>query len=220
MVEARHSQFKTWVWILSSDLFSQCVVLCGYSGFQAAAALPQFALVAVQSHLLQGWGGRRCSWYLSLGGCSRPYATRRDRATSVTALLQVLSDKCCETASVEHMWLKQSRWIPEMSKRSPTFKKAAGKKQKAVATSVMNKDGQHAAASCDCTRIKFKYLGYKCCHLAFIWSKSMCSHDLEEEPCDQVHALICSQHFSGSVLGWEGVVWKGNYCLATIWFSF
>lgn len=34
-------------------------VLCGHSGFQAAAALPQFALVAVQSHLLQGGGGRQ-----------------------------------------------------------------------------------------------------------------------------------------------------------------
>lgn len=34
--------------------FSQCEVLRGHGGFQAAAALPQFALVAVQGHLLQG----------------------------------------------------------------------------------------------------------------------------------------------------------------------
>lgn len=42
------------VGIMSSDFFSQCEVLRGHGGFQAAAALPQFALVAVQGHLLQG----------------------------------------------------------------------------------------------------------------------------------------------------------------------
>lgn len=32
-------------------------LLCGHGGLQAAAALAEFALVAVQSHLLQGRGG-------------------------------------------------------------------------------------------------------------------------------------------------------------------
>lgn len=58
--------------IVSSDFFSQCEVLRGHSGFQAAATLPQFALVAVQSHLLQGRGGRQRGGNLDLRVCSGP----------------------------------------------------------------------------------------------------------------------------------------------------
>ena len=48
--------------------------LRGHGGFQAAAALSQLALVAVESHLLQGRGGRQ--WgrrHLRLGVHSRCY---------------------------------------------------------------------------------------------------------------------------------------------------
>lgn len=47
---------------------SLCEVLCGHGGFQATAALPQFALVAVESHLLQGGGGGQWGDVWACGG--------------------------------------------------------------------------------------------------------------------------------------------------------
>lgn len=61
---------------LSLDFFSQCEVLRGYGGLQAAAALPQFALVAVQCHLLQGGGGRRCCLHLGLRSRCAPWGKK------------------------------------------------------------------------------------------------------------------------------------------------
>lgn len=51
-------------------------VLCGHSGFQAAAALPQFAFVAVQGHLLQCRGGRQWGGNLHLRACSGHWKTK------------------------------------------------------------------------------------------------------------------------------------------------
>lgn len=51
-------------------------VLCGHSGFQAAAALPQFALVAVQSHLLQGGGGRQRG---DVGACGGSWDGKKEK---------------------------------------------------------------------------------------------------------------------------------------------
>lgn len=59
--------------IHSLDFFSQGEVLRGYGGFQAAAALPQFALVAEQCHFLQGGGSRRCRLHLGLWTRSAPW---------------------------------------------------------------------------------------------------------------------------------------------------
>lgn len=62
---------------LSLDFFSQCEVLRGYGGLQAAAALPQFALVAVQCHLLQGGGTRRCCLHVSLRTRCAPWGKKK-----------------------------------------------------------------------------------------------------------------------------------------------
>lgn len=45
--------------------------LRGHGGFQAAAPLPQFTLVAVQGHLFQGGGGGQRGGNLGLGARSR-----------------------------------------------------------------------------------------------------------------------------------------------------
>lgn len=58
---------------LSLDFFSQCEGLRGDGGLQAAAALPQFALVAVQCHLLQGGGSGRCRLHLGLRSRCAPW---------------------------------------------------------------------------------------------------------------------------------------------------
>lgn len=60
------------------DFFSRCEALRGYGGLQAAAALPQFALVAVQRHFLQGGGSRRRRLHL-LGTRCAPWEEQRLR---------------------------------------------------------------------------------------------------------------------------------------------
>lgn len=62
---------------LSLDFFSQCEGLRGYGRLQAAAALPQFAFVAVQCHFFQGGGSRRCCLHLGLRTGSAPWGKKK-----------------------------------------------------------------------------------------------------------------------------------------------
>lgn len=62
---------------LCLGVFSRRQVLRGYGGLQAAAALPQFALVAVQRHLLQGGGGGWRRRHLGLRTRCAPWEKER-----------------------------------------------------------------------------------------------------------------------------------------------
>lgn len=70
-------------------------VLCGHSGFQAAAALPQFALVAVQSHLLQGGGGRQRGDVGARGGSWEGKKEKRENAFELLQFLIFSCDSIC-----------------------------------------------------------------------------------------------------------------------------
>lgn len=72
------------------------VVLRGHGGFQAAAALPQFALVAVQGHLLQGGGGGQRGGSLHFSVDAAPKRSCLVLVvTSVAGGVDVLHFLCC-----------------------------------------------------------------------------------------------------------------------------
>lgn len=80
----------------SRFVFFFLVVLRGHGGFQAAAALPQFALVAVQGHLLQGGGGGQRGGSLHFSVDAAPKRSCLVLVvTSVAGGVDVLHFLCC-----------------------------------------------------------------------------------------------------------------------------